>query len=487
MTSPMPRTQNTADRSDAVIIFGITGDLAAKKLFPALGRLALDGKLHADIIGVARSPWSNDELGTVARRAVATTQAKALHAFAQATSGLRLVTGDYADPTTYVRLAAELVGASTPVFYLATPPVVFPKILDGLRQSGLARRGRVVVEKPFGRDPQTARELEDALRRAFEDRQIFRVDHYLQKEPVEGLQVLRFDNELLEPTWNKDHISHVEITFAERIGTEGRAGFYDGVGATRDVLQNHVLQVVSLLAMDRPRDNTNEAFHDAQAALLRAIRPIDPKEIVRGQYDGYRSQDGVPDTSRTETYIAAELHIDSPRWSGVPFRVRAGKQLSDAVTEAVAVFKQAANSDHPNQLHAPDVVRFRFGRQDGVSISLQTKAPGENTNNAPVTLNVNFDDALGPRQDAYERVIDDVIHGRDRRFVRWEAIEQQWRIVRDILDLPDQPARYSEGSWGPPHGSLLGPATWQPVGSRAKAVHRPDESTADGEPRDLAG
>jgi glucose-6-phosphate 1-dehydrogenase len=323
-----------------------------------------------------------------------------------------------------------------------------------------------VIEKPFGRDLESAVILETRLRDTFADESIFRVDHYLAKEPVEGLQILRFDNELFEPVWNRQHIAAVEVTLAEQLGTEHRPGFYDDAGAIRDVLQNHVLQIVALLAMERPVDDTVDAFHDSQALLLQQVRPLASTDTLRAQYDGYRDQVGVAPTSTTETFVAAELCIDSDRWAGVPFRVRAGKRMAQTATEAVVVFKRPSRltSVQPaGGLAEPDIVRLRLGSDDGVTISLQAKSPGRGPVSRPVHLSVDFTEAFGRRQDAYERLLDDVMDGTRRRFARFDTIAQQWRIVADVLDLPDIPTPYQPGSWGPNGHHRLGTAAWRPI------------------------
>jgi glucose-6-phosphate 1-dehydrogenase len=358
-------------RADAIVIFGVTGDLVAKKLFPALHALALNDRLNVPVIGVGRSGWTDTALRAAARASLPTTDREGATAFQSLSTRLRMVSGDYADHRTYEDISEQLAGAQQPVFYLATPPSLSPVIAEGLRKSGLADTARVVIEKPFGRDLGSAVMLERRLRDTFADENIFRVDHYLAKEPVEGLQILRFDNELFEPIWNRNHIAAVEVTLAEELGTEHRPGFYDEAGAIRDVLQNHVLQIVALLAMERPVDDTADAFHEAQARLLRQIRPLSSTDTLRGQYDGYRDQVGVASNSTTETFVAAQLCIDSDRWAGVPFRVRAGKRMAQTATEAVVIFKRPSRltSVQPaGALADPDVVRLRLGSDDGVTI-----------------------------------------------------------------------------------------------------------------------
>jgi glucose-6-phosphate 1-dehydrogenase len=471
MTDLFEQAAAAERRADAIVVFGVTGDLVAKKIFPALAALAARGSLRVPVIGVGRTRWSDHDLRTAARRALDAGEGEEADRLAPLLEQLRMVSGDYGDAETYRRLRQALGGARGPVFYLSTPPSVFPHVLHGLEDSGLAKTGRVVIEKPFGHDLASAGALEAQLRSAFPDERIFRVDHYLGKESVEGLEVLRFENTLFEAAWDREHIAAVEITLAEQLGTESRPGFYDGVGALRDVVQNHVLAILALLTMERPVDTSERAFHDAQADLLRAVRPLRPADLVRGQYEGYLDQPGVASESRTETFVAAELRIDSPRWAGVPFRVRAGKRMAEAAAEIVVEFKPAARVADPGSAGTPwygGSVRFRLGRDDGVTILLQAKAPGRDPVSRPVRLSVDYDNALGRRQDAYERLLDDVMEGLSRRFARFDALEAQWRIVADVLDLPDRPLPYSRDSWGPVTEHGLGAHRWHPVGDAAE-------------------
>ncbi|WP_406108167.1 glucose-6-phosphate dehydrogenase [Micromonospora globbae] len=442
-------------RSDAVVLFGVTGDLVAKKLFPALYELTRRGRLDMPVIGVARSRWDHQQLTTAARKSVLEANGRIDdEVFDALAANLTMLSGDYADPTTYQRLAEALTAARRPLFYLAIPPAVFTPVVDGLAASGLAARGRVVVEKPFGRDLASSYALNQALRAAFDEERIFRIDHYLGKEAVEGLRVFRFANRLFEPIWNAEHIDNIQITLAEGFGTEGRAGFYDTMGATRDVLQNHMLQVVALLAMEPPAEAGDDAFRAEEIRVLGRIEPLAPESTVRGQYAGYRDEPGVAPDSNTETFVATRLRIDTPRWAGVPFYLRTGKLMPGTATEVVVEFKTPERALVPGGA-TPNLLRFRLGRRDGITLSIQVKEPGADVAGRTVELPVDFDAALGHRREAYERLLDDALDGRHLRFAREEAIAQEWRIVEPILDLPEPVAPYARGSWGPARAQAL--------------------------------
>lgn len=306
-------------RSDAVVLFGVTGDLVSKKLFPALYELTRRDRLDVPVIGVARSPWDDQQLVTMARKSIDEVDDEVDdETFDRLANTLSMVSGDYADPATYQRLAERLRGAERPVFYLAIPPAVFGAVVEGLAAVGLADRGRVIVEKPFGRDLESSRELDHTLRAAFDPERVFRIDHYLGKEAVEGLYAFRFANRLFEPLWNNQHIDNIQVTLAEGFGTQGRAGFYDTVGATRDVLQNHILQVIALIAMEAPAVDVTDAVREAEVAVLRQIEPLSPLSTVRGQYAGYRDEPGVAPDSNTETFVATRLTVDSPAGRACP-------------------------------------------------------------------------------------------------------------------------------------------------------------------------
>ncbi|MEV1012563.1 glucose-6-phosphate dehydrogenase [Micromonospora sp. NPDC049801] len=446
-------------RSDAVVLFGVTGDLVSKKLFPALYELTRRGRLDVPVIGVARSPWDDQQLVATARKSVAEASDEVDdETFDALAANLSMISGDYADPATYERLAERLGEARRPIFYLAIPPMVFGSVVRGLAAVGLADRGRVIVEKPFGRDVASSEELDRTLGAAFDASRVFRIDHYLGKEAVEGLYAFRFANRLFEPLWNREHVDNVQVTLAEGFGTQGRAGFYDTVGATRDVLQNHILQVVALIAMDAPAGDDVDSFREAEAAVLRQVVPLSPESTVRGQYAGYRDEPGVAPDSNTETFVATRLTVDSPRWAGVPFYLRTGKSLPGTATEVVVEFKRPQRSLIPAEggAEAPaNLLRFRLGRGDGITMSIQAKSPGAAVASRPVDLSVDFGAALGRRQEAYERLLDDAMDGQHLRFARAETIRQEWRIVAPILDLAAPVRSYDRGSWGPADADAL--------------------------------
>jgi glucose-6-phosphate 1-dehydrogenase len=445
------------ERADAVVLFGVTGDLAAKKLIPALYELSRRGRLDLPVIGVARSAWDHEQLVRTVRKAVVeAVDVVDEAAFDALAARMTMISGGYDDPATYARLAAELTGRVRPLFYLAIPPTVFTDVITGL--TGLADRGRVVVEKPFGHDLASAQALAVTLRSAFAPERIFRIDHYLGKEAVEGITAVRFGNRLLEPIWSREHIDNVQITLAEQFGTQGRAGFYDRSGAVRDVLQNHVLQVAALLAMEPPGSKPDELH------ALRRMRPLTRAGTVFGQYAGYRDEPGVAEGSTTETFVASTLRIDSRRWAGVPFHLRAGKHLGATATEVVVTLRPS--STVPS---TPNLLRLRLGKNDGLGFTLNVKAPGPDTaTTRPVPLDVDFGAVLGARREAYERLIDDALDGRQDRFASEETIREEWRIVAPVLDgaMPILP--YERGSWGPETPGTLPTGGWHAVGSAGR-------------------
>jgi len=443
-------------RADALVLFGVTGDLARKKLFGAIAGLEASGRLTGlPVVGVARSDIGDDGLRLRARRALDEGGHPADAAWSSLAPRLVHVAGDYADPGLYGRLADRLnaVGAKRPVFFLAIPPSSFGDVVEGLASAGLHDQGRIVLEKPFGRDLTSAQALNTLLRGRFIESSIFRIDHFLGKEPVQNLLVFRFANAILEPVWDRRSIASVTITMAESFGVEGRGAFYDGVGTLRDVVQNHLLQLAAYLAMEPPLSADADAIRDEKVRVLRSMRPLDPRTIVRGQYEGYLDEPGVAPDSDTETYVALHTEFDTWRWAGVPWTIRAGKALAETVTEAVIDFQRpptmlfaGADGSEP----CPNRLRFRMKPDGAITLTLGAKVPGERLSAAPVDLEVTSETQLGEGVEAYERLIGDAIEGDARLFARGDTIEASWRVVEPVLLERPPVLPYTRGSWGPP-------------------------------------
>jgi glucose-6-phosphate 1-dehydrogenase len=440
--------------SDAIVFFGATGDLAYKQIFPALQGLIRDEGLDVPIIGVAKAGWMLDQLKARAKDSLSAHGGLDAKAFAKLTSLLRYVDGDYNDSSTYMQLHQQLNGIRRPLHYLAIPPSLFATVADGLAKQSSGIDARLIVEKPFGHNRESARQLDRILNRFFPEENIFRIDHYLGKEPVQNILYTRFANSMFEPVWNRIYIDSIQITMAESFGVRDRGKFYDETGAIRDVLQNHMLQVLANLTMDPPTGEECDALRDQKAALLKAVRPLDPAQVVRGQYANYQSVPGVKPGSTVETFVAAKLFIDSWRWAGVPIYLRAGKGLLVTAAEVMVYFKRPpreAFEETPSK--GSGYMRMKISPDVSVAQGLRVKRPGDIMEGEDVELVLTEQETSF--KPPYQRLLGDAMRGIGDLFGRHDIVDAQWRIVEPALDGASAPVPYAPGSWGPHDANRL--------------------------------
>ncbi|MCA9552814.1 MAG: glucose-6-phosphate dehydrogenase [Myxococcales bacterium] len=435
--------------SDAVVVFGITGDLSFKKIIPALYTMVRHGALRVPVIGVARDHWGPEQLRDRVRDSVRSAERDVdEESLNQLFELVRFVSGDYKDPSTFTELKKALNSSKRPIFYLAIPPSLFEGVVNNLHDSGCADNGRLIIEKPFGRDYESARELNRVLGSVFDEEDIFRIDHYLGKEAVLNMLYFRFSNSFLEPVWNRNYVQSIEITMAENFGVEGRGAFYEEVGCIRDVIQNHLLNLIVILAMEPPAGRIDEALIDEKLKITKAIRPLQAGDVVRGQFRGYRDEKGVAESSQVETFAALRLFVNSWRWEGVPFYVRAGKYLPVHATEIMVRFHRPPyavfQEDHVNQ---SNYIRFRLSPNIAIAMGSRIKKPGDKMQGKQNELYVS--ESIVDEMMPYERLIGDAMEGDPTLFTDKVATEVAWRIVDPVLAQPTELFFYDKYSWGP--------------------------------------
>ncbi len=447
-----------ATAADAFVFFGATGDLAHKMIFPALYAMVKRGTLDVPVVGVASSGWDLGQLRDRARDSVASADAGIddRDALERLLSLLAYVDGDYGDAATFGALRQALGSARRPAHYLAIPPSLFATVIEGIKGAGLAQDGRVIVEKPFGRDLASARELNQVVRSAFAEDAIFRIDHFLGKEEIMNLLYFRFANSFVEPIWNRNYVASVQITLAEQFGVEGRGAFYETAGCLRDVVENHLFQIVALLAMEPPAYQGMDAVHTAKFNVLKAMRPLGANDVVRGQFNGYRDEPGVAKDSDVETYCAVRLFIDSWRWAGVPWFLRSGKCLAESASEVLvelrpppqALFDDAAPTDG-----RANYIRFRLSPNPEIALAARVKRAGEDFVGEQRELSLL--NAQPNAEQPYERLLADALAGDGGLFTRADTVAAAWAVVDDVLASHDRAHRYPKGSWGPTQADAL--------------------------------
>jgi len=443
----------TTERCDALVIFGASGDLAKRKIFPALYSLVRKSAWQGRIIGVGRSKWTSADLREYARSSVMQFAGDVdPSVLSTLLNSMDFLSGDYENPSTFSALSSLLVGCRCPLFYLAIPPTLFEAVTSQLAATGLSKRGRVVVEKPLGRDLESARRIGACLERSFPAEAIFRIDHFLAKEAVRNLLVFRFANSLLEPVWNNRYVEEVQITLSETLGVETRGAFYEEVGALRDVVQNHLMEVMVLLAMEPPLGMDAESLAIEKLKVLKAVKTVDPRDVVRGQYIGYRTEPGVHQSSQVETFAAVKLEVDSWRWAGVPFYLRTGKRLRGDALFVAVIFQQPPRMlfADPTLRPEPNEVTFRLDQEEKVAFRMQVKVPGERIRARPVNVEFLFQSEFGKEHESeYELLLGEAIKGDHTLFAQQSTIEESWRIFDRVIKEPPPLEFYEPGTWGP--------------------------------------